>query len=140
MYGIHCLSRTSRCRQNGNRDAREVGDQSDTDSSRNPGFLMMIARLDQMPCAIFGGSRAAALIWLMPFRIRDRVVGRAHRYRAATRHPALPGLNSRVGAAMVATMVIRVPLLTTYATVKHVDVSLPLVACCLTERNTLHVG
>ena len=56
------------------------------------------------------------------------------------RHPALPDLNSRVGGAMVATMVIRVPLLTTYATVKHVDVSLPLVACCLTERNTLHVG
>ena len=32
---------------------------------------------------------------------------------------------------MGATMVIRVPLLTTYATVKHVDVSLPLVACLL---------
>jgi hypothetical protein len=32
---------------------------------------------------------------------------------------------------MVATMVIRVPLLTTYAAVKHVDVSLPLVACLL---------
>jgi len=37
-----------------------------------------------------GGNRAAALIWIMPFRIRERVVGRAHRYRAATHHPALP--------------------------------------------------
>jgi hypothetical protein len=32
---------------------------------------------------------------------------------------------------MVATMVIRTPLLTGYATVRHVDVSLPLVACLL---------
>jgi hypothetical protein len=45
-----------------------------------------------------GGGRAAALIWIMPFRIRDRVVGRAYRYRAATRHPALLGENSPVGS------------------------------------------
>jgi hypothetical protein len=32
---------------------------------------------------------------------------------------------------MDVTMVIRVPLLTTYATVKHVDVSLPLVPCLI---------
>jgi hypothetical protein len=54
----------------------------------------------------------------------------------------LPSLANRTTLpAMVATMVIRVPLLSTYATVKHVDVSLPLVAClldgekCMDPRN-----
>jgi hypothetical protein len=46
----------------------------------------------------------------------------------------LPSLANRTTLpAMVDTMVIRVPLLTTYATVKHVDVSLPLVACLLLD-------
>jgi hypothetical protein len=48
-----------------------------------------------------GGSQAAALIWIMPFRIRDRVVGRAHRYRSAIRHPALLGENSPVGSVLI---------------------------------------
>ena len=37
----------------------------------------------------------------MPFRIRDRVVGRAYRYRAAIRHPALLGENSPVGSVLI---------------------------------------
>ena len=31
----------------------------------------------------------------------DRVVGRRHRYREATRHPALPGSNSPVGSSRI---------------------------------------
>jgi hypothetical protein len=46
-----------------------------------------------------GGSRAAALIWIMPLCIRDRVGGRAHRYRAAIRYPASPGAKSAKGKA-----------------------------------------
>ena len=48
---IHCLSRPSCCRQNGNQDAGEVGDQSDTDFECHAPFS--------------GGSRVTALIWIM---------------------------------------------------------------------------
>jgi ATP-dependent DNA ligase len=41
------------------------------------------------------------LIWIMPFRIRDRAVGHRRRYHRATRQRALPGSNSPVGSSRI---------------------------------------
>ncbi len=42
-----------------------------------------------MPCAIFGGSRAAALIWIMPSAAVRRE--REEEWRLALAHPGLHG-------------------------------------------------